>query len=133
MASLQTLHVLVVDSDRLTCEATTETVEALGHRATGETESARALKVFFANPYDFDLAIIEPVMPETTGLDVAIALRRIRPGFPVLFYGGYFDDTFRRKTATIRVGAIACKPLVSWELGKEIDVALALAPKTVIH
>ena len=91
MGSEVPLRLLVVDNDELVCAVTTEMLESLGHRADCETDSLNALKVFSENPDEFDLAIIEPVLPDLMGLDLAIRFRHIRPGFPVLFYAGYVD------------------------------------------
>ena len=92
MVSPQTLHVLVVDNDEPACAATSEVLESLGFRAVCETKSLKALGVFSDDPDKFDLAVIEPAMPDITGVELAVRLRRIRPGFPVVFYAGYFDE-----------------------------------------
>lgn len=129
MASQRSLHVLVADDDRLVCEATTNIVKFLGYSATGVTNGLEALALFSEIPRNFDLAIIEPIMPEITGLDLAAALRCIRPGFPVLFYAGFFDHPSYRRIETRRLGRIAFKPLSSRELDREIEGALGSNPR----
>jgi len=88
---------VVVDNDEPVCAATAEMLESLGYRADCETDSLSALKVFSENPDQFDLAVIEPVLPDLTGLDLAIGLKAIRPAFPILFYAGYADESLSRR------------------------------------
>ena len=57
-----------------------------------ETDGQSALKIFSDNPDRFDFAVIEPILPDLTGLDLAIRLKAIRPDLPVLFYAGYVDE-----------------------------------------
>ena len=102
-------------------------LEFLGCRADCKTESLTALKIFSEDPERFDFAIIEPVMPEITGLDLAVRFRRIRPGFPVLFYTGYADEALARRMEAEGFGRVVFKPLTSEELVKRIGDALHLS------
>ena len=125
--SRRTLHVLVVDNDDLACAATTGVLQSLGYRADGERGSLRALRVFSEDPDKFDLAVIEPVMPDIMGLELAVRFRRIRPGFPVIFYGGYVDEPSARRIETGGFGPVIFKPLVSVELNRKIEHALRVS------
>jgi CheY-like chemotaxis protein len=58
---------LVVDCDKDMVEITTAMLERLGYSTQGELESLRALRTFSDYPDKFDLAIVEPVMPELMG------------------------------------------------------------------
>ena len=122
-ASGRTPRVLVVDSNGVVCEATSEVVESLGYPATCETESRKALSIFSDNPDEFDLAIIEPRMPELAGVDLAIALRRIRPSFPLLFYAGYLDYPSKQRIEIDCPAPVAIKPMTSHELLEAIEGA----------
>jgi DNA-binding response OmpR family regulator len=119
---------LVVDNDEAACEATTEIIESMGHHATCETASVKALSTFAQNRDGFDLAIIEPLMPEIAGLDLAIVLRRIRPGLPVLYYTGFLASSWRDRIDAHCPGRIAIKPLTSHELRDAIESVMANAP-----
>jgi CheY-like chemotaxis protein len=125
MASELPLRVLVVDNDELACAVTTEMLESLGYRAEGETDSLNALKVFSENPDKFDLALIEPVMPDLMGLDLAMRFRHIKPGFPVVFYTGYVDESLSRRTEGDGLGPVAFKPFTSNELAATIKDRLS--------
>jgi DNA-binding response OmpR family regulator len=120
MASELSLRVLVVDNDEPVCTATAEMLESLGYQADCETDSRNALKVFAENPDKFDLAIIEPILPDLTGLDLAIGLKAIRPAFPILFYAGYADESLSRRIGVDGLGEVARKPFRLRELAAAV-------------
>jgi len=113
-------RVLVVDNDEPVCTATTEMLESLGYQADCETDSRSALKVFAENPDKFALAIIEPVLPDIMGLDLAIRFRHIRPDLPVLFYAGYADESLSRRIGAGGLGEVALKPFRLSELAAAV-------------
>jgi len=125
MSSILPLHVLVVDNDEAVCAATTGMLESLGHHAECETDSQSALRVFSENPDEFDLAVIEPVMPDLMGLGLAIRFRRIRPDFPVLFYAGYVEEPLHRQIETDGLGRVTIKPFLLNELAAGIEKRLS--------
>jgi len=129
MSCQMPLRILVVDNDEPVCEATTEMLESLGYRADCQTDSFRALEVFSENPDQFNLAIIEPMLPDLTGLDLAIRLRHIRPDLPVLFYAGYVDASLSHRIEADHLGYIASKPFRLSELAAMIKDRLSPGPK----
>ena len=50
-----------------------------------------ALEVFRIHSHQINLAIIDFVMPSTSGLDLAAELGRQRPGLKILYTSGYID------------------------------------------
>lgn len=128
MSSELPLRVLVVDCDEPLCAVTANMLESLGHHAKRETDSLSALRLFSESPYEFDLAIVEPVMPDLMGLDLAVRLRRIRPGFPVLFYAGYAEESLCSPMETIGLGRVAFKPFMLNELAAAITERLSPMP-----
>ena len=104
---------------------TASMLERLGHTVRAETQSLNALRRFSEEPEQFDLAILDQLMPELTGLELAQRFRRIRPGFPVLLYAGHRD---RPSTETLEAAGIErfiVKPARSEALGGMIRRVLA--------
>jgi DNA-binding NtrC family response regulator len=132
MASGQELHILLVEPDDDVLSATTLMLERLGYIVHGETDSLAALRTFSENADKFDLAIIEPLMPELMGLELAVRFGRIRPGFPVLFYTGYLDPPLEQAIGDTGVGWAVLKPLDSQELGEAVKERLHW-PSSHIH
>jgi CheY-like chemotaxis protein len=130
MASRKILHVLVVDNDEPVCTALAEGLGSLGYNADCKTTSLTALKAFSEDPERFDLAIIEPVMPGITGLELAARFRRVRPDFPVIFYAGYADESLAHRIEAGGFGQVAFKPLTSKEMLEKIGNVLHLKTTT---
>jgi DNA-binding NtrC family response regulator len=117
---------LVLEADKDVVDITTSMLQELGHHARGETESLAALKAFSESPDEFDLAILEPVMPDVTGLELAARFRRIRRGFPVLLYADGGDTSSAERIEAAGLGRVVFKPLTSEELGSAIKETLRL-------
>lgn len=124
MASVKCFHLMVVDSDDDVVLATAGMIKHIGHTVYGETRSIIALKTFSEHPYKFDLAIIEPVMPELGGIELAVQFNHLRPGFPILFYAGYLDQRSGAAIKSAGVGPTIFKPLSLKELKKAIEQRL---------
>jgi DNA-binding response OmpR family regulator len=116
-----------VDNDEPVCTATAEMLESLGYQADCETDSRSALKVFGEDPERFALAIIEPVLPDIMGLDLAIRLRHIRPGFPIMFYAGYANESLARRIGEDGLAEVALKPFRLSELAAAVKERLSLS------
>jgi CheY-like chemotaxis protein len=132
MASRQRLHILVIDLHADAVSDTTSMLEHLGYVTRGETESLKALRAFSEDPTDFDLAIIEPLMPELLGVDLALRLRRIRRGFPVMFYTGSVDPSVAQAIEAAGLKQPALKPMGLRELEGAVYEALH-QPQRDIH
>ena len=87
----QQQRILFVEDDADTLSVTIAMLERLGYRVTAETEGLKALRTFSEEPDRFDLALLDHGMADITGLELAQRFRRIRPGFPIVLYTGYFD------------------------------------------
>jgi two-component system, cell cycle sensor histidine kinase and response regulator CckA len=128
MASNRAPHILVVDCDKDMVEITTAMLERLGYSTQGEMESAKALRTFSDDPDKFDLAIIEPMVPDgvsgVTGVELAVRFRRIRRGFPVMLYSGYMDSPLAETIEAAGLGRAVPKPLGLRELGEAVKEAV---------
>ncbi len=125
MDSRHRLHILLVDDDEFIVDATCSMIERLGHTVRGETQSFNALRRFSEEPDRFDLAILDQIMPDLTGLELAQRFRRIKPGFPILLYAGYRDRPSADKLLAAGVGRFIVKPSTCEALGGMIQKVLA--------
>ena len=129
MRSKRQLHILFADADESIVQISTALLERLGHKVSGYNESLKALRAFSEEPDEFDLAIIEPMLPDITGLDLAIRFRHIRPDLPVLFYAGYVDASLSHRIEADRFGHVAFKPFRLNELAAMIRDRLSPGPE----
>jgi CheY-like chemotaxis protein len=125
MVLLQQKHILLVEDDEDTLSATTAMLERLGHGVTAETEGLKALRTFSEEPDRFDLALLDHGMADVTGLEIAQRMRRIRPGFPVVVYTGYFDTPTTEQLEAAGIGGrVIIKPTTLRELADAIQDSL---------
>jgi signal transduction histidine kinase/ActR/RegA family two-component response regulator len=110
--------ILIVDDEKPLVQLGEEIVASLGYEPVGFDSSALALAAFSADPQRFDLVLVDEIMPEMTGTQLAAALRAIRPDLPILLMTGYGGPV---ETARPGVREILKKPLLS------ADIATAIA------
>jgi CheY-like chemotaxis protein len=128
MISRHPLYILLVDDEEDIVSVTASMLQRLGHTVRAETQSLNALRRFSEEPDRFDLAILDYVMPDLTGLELAQRFRRIRPGFPVLLYAGYRERPSTQNIEAAGIGRFILKPKTSAKLGGMIGKALAWSP-----
>jgi CheY-like chemotaxis protein len=83
--------VLLVDDEQMVARFMRELLQGWGLKVTAVTSATEAKQFFTRAPRDFDLLLTDYTMPRMTGLDLAKALRAVRPGLPVIVYSGYTD------------------------------------------
>ena len=84
------LVVLAVDDDNLVLFNTVAMLEELGHEVLEATSGKAALDLFQQRP-DIDLIITDQAMPGMTGLQLARAVRTIRPEIHIVIATGYAE------------------------------------------
>jgi CheY-like chemotaxis protein len=125
IASQHQKHILFVEDDADTLSATTGMLERLGYSVRAETESLQALRAFSEEPDRFDLALLDHGMADITGLELAQRFRRIRRGFPVVLYTGYFDTPSAEQIEAAGLGGrVLIKPATLQELSNVIQESL---------
>ncbi|NTU96473.1 MAG: PAS domain S-box protein [Chlorobiaceae bacterium] len=99
--------VLFVDDEQATLKMMTIMLTKLGYRIRALHSPLEAIELFRKSPGDFDLVITDLTMPEMTGLNFAVELHKIRPGFPVILMTGYGKDI--GGTTTLEKYGIRCQ------------------------
>jgi PAS domain S-box-containing protein len=122
-------HVLYVDDEEAIVFLMQRLLERQGYRVSGFTSPVQALTAIQARPGDFDLAVTDYNMPEMSGLEVAQALKRIRPDLPVAMASGYITDELRQKAPGCGVDQLIYKPNTADDLCDAIGrLASAVIP-----
>ncbi len=78
---------LLVEDDELVRHPTAQLLRSLGYRVIEAQNGLEALDFFRKNPVD--LVIIDLIMPQMKGDELARRLREIEPGVKILFSSGY--------------------------------------------
>jgi PAS domain S-box-containing protein len=82
-------HVMVIDDETLLLRPLVRALVGFGYRATGFNNPVEALAAFRDTPLGFDVVMTDLNMPELSGLDVAKAVRELRPEIPIILISGY--------------------------------------------
>ncbi len=111
--------VLVVDDDLRLREMAARLLAHAGYAAVIAGSAAEALAVVPTRP-EINVALIDVVLPDMSGLDLASRLRQLAPGLRVAFMSGFTGDHFDRPVDEPCV----LKPFTIEELMKGIKDAL---------
>jgi PAS domain S-box-containing protein len=113
------ITVLVVDDDALIAMSTVGMLEDLGHEAVDAGSPARALEILESGQH-VDLLITDYSMPRMNGVELAKAVRKLRPGLPILLASGYAELPSSSGIDLPRIG----KPYQQDQLAAEITKVL---------
>ena len=111
--------ILVVDDEALIQMAMADMLEDLGHKPVEAGSGAEALEILRADP-SIELVITDHAMPGMTGIELARAIRDLRPDIPIILATGYADIQDGGDLGLPRLG----KPYRQDELARRIADAL---------
>ena len=90
-------HVLYIDDEEAIVFLMKRLLTRRGYCFSGYTDPREALAAARADPERFDLVVTDYNMPYLSGLEVASALKDIRPDLPVVLASGYITEELRAK------------------------------------
>jgi PAS domain S-box-containing protein len=113
------MTILVVDDDPLIAMSTVDMLEDLGHDVVGAGSGAQALE-FLQKDQQFDLLITDFSMPKMTGVQLAKAVREMRPELPILLATGYAELPPGSDLDLPRIGKPYLQKQLAAEIGKMV-------------
>jgi two-component system cell cycle sensor histidine kinase/response regulator CckA len=119
-------RILLVDDDPLILESVAALIEALGQEVAAVPSGMEALARIETGEA-FDLVVLDLNMPGLNGAETLTALRRMRPGLPVLLSTGFLDEETRDQVEADPRAWALLKPYSKVTLERkllEIDAAL---------
>ncbi|MBI4912172.1 MAG: PAS domain S-box protein [Acidobacteria bacterium] len=81
--------ILLADDEAVVRQVTGEVLRTLGYEVLEAVDGQDALERFQADPERITLALLDLVMPRMDGYATFLAMRKLRPGLPVVFISGY--------------------------------------------
>jgi PAS domain S-box-containing protein len=99
-------------------------LEKKGYTVAAISSSIEAMELFRNDPDAFDLIITDQMMPEKSGLDLALEIARLRPGLPVLITTGHIGQIDEEKMDLAGVKRVLTKPFAPRVLISAIREAL---------
>ena len=126
MAALEEKQrILCVDDDLILAELCEEGLRTLDYEVIGVADAEKALQLFEESPEDFDLLIVDQIMPKVTGTALAKRALTIRPDIDVMLVTGHNGAVSEEEARIIGVKEVLMKPLTITELEAAIKRALA--------
>ncbi|HZZ94182.1 MAG TPA: ATP-binding protein [Usitatibacter sp.] len=102
--------ILAVDDEIDVLHALEEMLATLGYEPVGFNSSQEALEAARANPRRFDAVVSDEVMPEMTGTQMSIELRKLNPALPIVIASGYGGAGFETRALSAGVNRVLKKP-----------------------
>jgi CheY-like chemotaxis protein len=120
-------HVMYIDDDPALVTLVAKLLNRSGFRVSSFDRPDVALAALRDAPDAFDVVITDFNMPAISGLDVARAVRGIRPTLPLIITTGYITAELERDAAALRVDAVLYKPEMARRL---VALIRGLAPES---
>ena len=113
-----TEHILVVDDDVAVATVLCRLLRTMGYTISVASSGPEALSLLRQHD-DIELMISDMVMPEMTGIELALAARAERPDLKVILISGYSEELMDVGNAGQQVDFLP-KPLAREELAKKV-------------
>ncbi len=122
-------NILLVDDEHQILRVEKMILERRGYNVETHDSSLKALEVFKADPYRFDLMITDMTMPDIPGDILARKVMDIIPDFPVIACTGFSERISPEKAASIGIKGLLNKPIIKSEFAKMVRSVLDKSKK----
>ena len=119
---------IVIDGNRELLLRHEEMLAALSYEPVGFTDAGAALEAYRTTPRRFDALVVGHLVPISSVFDLAVALRRIGSGLPILLAMASVDGISAERLMAAGICEIVHRPLISTEIAAALMRCLAVAP-----
>jgi len=116
--------ILLVDDEETLVRLGEEMIAELGYEPVGFTSSVAALATFREAPERFNAVLSDEAMPDMTGSELALEIRKIRPDIPIVLMSGYVTTALSSRARDAGVVEVLNKPLVRGDIARSLAGAL---------
>ncbi len=111
--------ILLIDDDELICEMTQGVLEKLGYNCMTAANAHEARALFSGDPGKFDLIMVDHLLSDASGVDLAADLLSVRHDALIVLYTGGSADVEDVRSKGVR--AVIPKGLTRQELAGAIE------------
>jgi CheY-like chemotaxis protein len=126
----RSLRILLVDDDPSIRAFVASLLESLGHEATACPDPFRALELFREAPRDYDLVLLDMVMPGMKGKDLFLRMKEVNPDVVAVLASGFCAEEDAGEMLAAGVRGILMKPFGRAEL---VSLLADLAVPDPVH
>jgi two-component system cell cycle sensor histidine kinase/response regulator CckA len=101
-------RVLFVDDEPRITQMADDVLRGQGFAVTALTSPSEALRIFLADPHQFDVVVLDHTMPEISGLELAQRISGLRSELPIVLLSGFAESISR--AALRSAGIVQCLP-----------------------
>ena len=105
-------RILVIDDDEDLARMTCETLKRMGYLAVACTRPLKAMTLFDRAPQRFDAVIVDEMMPEIRGTQLAVRLLQIKDDIPIVLVTGHGEKITLEEVRKSGVRATLIKPVL---------------------
>ena len=117
--------ILAVDDEPEVLAALEEMLASLGYEPVGFDDSREALEAARASPRRFEAVVSDEVMPQLTGTQLALELRKLNPTLPIVIASGYGGAGFETRALSAGVNRVLKKPYRMNDIGEALAAFFA--------
>jgi len=119
-----TESILLVDDEEPIATLLKAILEGLGYKVTMCLNSLETLDLFKTNADSFDLVISDMAMPNMTGDQLAIEIRKMRLDIPIIICTGYSERLSELNSDELQIDSILMKPVAKSKLATTVRKVL---------
>ena len=117
--------VLLIDDDDMVTDVAAQILNNSGYGVISAKNGKDAIEVYKANQDRIDMAVLDMILPDMSGMDTYEKLKEINPGIKVLLASGYEIDSQASNIMERGCDGFIQKPFNMSELIKTIGDILA--------
>lgn len=129
----QGVRVLVVDDEEMVLTVAGEMLDYLGCSTRTCRNGREGVRMVQKSPKDFDLVILDMMMPKMGGKDALLRIKKINPSMRVLLASGYSMEKNVFEYASDPSVQFIQKPFRLKELSEKMKKILAFSPKRALQ
>lgn len=116
--------ILVVDDDKTAATLLSRLLTEAGFQVVTARSGFECIEVFRRRPYDFDLVLLDLIMPFMDGEETFARLQEIRPDVAVMLCTGVIQQERLRRLTTAGLAGFLRKPIAPDEVGNLVRSTL---------
>ena len=117
-------RILLIDDEEVVRHTARRLMESLGYQVEEAENGQEGVRLFEQKSEDFDMVVLDMVMPRLNGVDAFRKLREIRADVPVILCSGYALDASVSELKSEGLAGHLTKPFRRKELGLALREAL---------
>jgi len=118
-------RILFVDDEPMYGQLAQAMLSGAGFDVTALTDSREALERFKQNPAQFDLLIVDQIMPGMFGTQLSREILSLRPDIPIVLCSGYDEKTGCSLVGKFGIRRFLMKPFTVKELITAVEASVA--------